>query len=292
MRTISSLPPELTDLLFDAGTRIIVLVEGDEDRHVLREWFSESLSKVEFYACGGISNLNKLLGELLDRGTLKRAYGVTDRDFQSDAEVDDSYLECSHLFILRRYALENYLLEPKPVWEVLTMRHPSIKDDLADEQAMETRLLEICRALKHIVAANWLYSNENKAQYQSSGQTARLEYLSIGHSHDRRIVIEQVAKQLKCNEEDCEKRLAEREEIIERYLTNLDSAHQVIDGKRILHWVNNDHFITGRDYLFRLLTDRVRSHSLPDDIVIIVRDRILGPARSGTEVVTQPSTPR
>src|SRR5262245_25164440 len=134
MRTISSLPPELTWLLFDAGTRIIILVEGDNDRHVLREWFSESLSEVEFYACVGISNLNKLLGELLNRGAKKRAYGIADRDFRSATEVDDSYLEGSHLFILRRYALENYLLEPKPLWEVLALRDPDIKTSLPDEQ--------------------------------------------------------------------------------------------------------------------------------------------------------------
>src|SRR5882672_5468560 len=180
MRIISSLPPELTDLLFKAGARAIVLVEGDKDCDVLRDWFKKSLSQMEFFACDGISNLNKWLEELLNRGTLKRAYGITDRDFRSDAEVDDSYLQGSHLFILRRYALENYLLEPKPLWEVLTLRDPDIKISLPDEQDMETRLLEICRALKHIVAANWLYFDENKAQYQSSGQTARLEYFKIG----------------------------------------------------------------------------------------------------------------
>jgi hypothetical protein len=57
-------------------------------------------------------------------------------------------------------------------------------------------------------------------------------------------------------------------------------AHQVIDGKRILHWVNNDHFITGRDYLFRLLTDRAKLHGLPTDVVKIVQDRILSSART------------
>lgn len=145
MRTIPSLSPELTRLLFDAGTRIIVLVEGDDDRYVLREWFKEVLSEIEFYDCGGINNLNKWLEELLIHGTLKRAYAITDGDFRDETEVSDSYAEGSHLVILRRYALENYLLEPKPLWEVLTLRHPAIKVDLPDEQAMEIRLLEICR---------------------------------------------------------------------------------------------------------------------------------------------------
>lgn len=278
MRTISSLPPELTRLLFDAGARIIVLVEGDDDRDVLREWFSKSLSEVEFFACGGISNLNKLLEELLNLGALKRAYAITDRDFRTEAEVDGSYAEGSHRFILRRYALENYLLEPQPLWEVLTMRHPAIKADFPDEQAMETRLLEICRMLKSVTAANLAYFGENRIQYQSSGQTARLEYFSVGHHHDRQIVIQQAAKQLQCGEDECERRIAEREEIINRYLTDLNLAHQVIDGKRILHWVNHDLFVTGRDYLFRLLTDRAVLRGLPDDVVNIVRDRIVGSA--------------
>jgi hypothetical protein len=280
MRTISSLPSELTRLLFDAGTRIIVLVEGDGDRYVLREWFSESLSEIEFYDCGGISNLNKWLEELLSLGTLKRAYAITDRDFRAEAEVDDSYADGSHLFILRRYALENYLLEPRPLWEVLTLRHPPIKTDLPDEQAMENRLLEICRRLKSVAAANLAYFDENRIQYQSSGQTAKLEYFPIGYHHDRQIVIQQAAKQLQCGEEECEKRIAEREEIIGRHLISLSLAHQVIDGKRILHWVNHDLFITGRDYLFRLLTDRARLRGLPDDIVKIVQDRILSSART------------
>jgi hypothetical protein len=280
MRTISSLPPELTRLLFDAGTRTIVLVEGGDDRYVLREWFSELLSEIEFYNCDGISKLNKWLKDLLSYGALKRAYAITDRDFTADADVDGSYAEDSHIFILRRYALENYLLEPHPLWEVLTLRHPAIKADLPDEQAMETRLLDICRMLKSVTAANLAYFDENRTQYQSSGQTAKLEYFSIGHHHDRHIVIKQAAKQLKCDEDDCEKRIAEREEIIEQRLTNLRSAHQVIDGKRILHWVNRDLFITGHDYLFRLLTDRAKSRGLPDDIVKIVQDRILGSART------------
>ena len=280
MRTISSLPPELTWLLFDAGTRIIVLVEGNDDQYVLRKWFKELLSEVEFYACGGIINLNKLLEELLNRGTLKRAYGIADRDFRSAAEVNNSYHEDSHLFILRRYALENYLLEPKALWEVLTLRHPPIEADLPDEQTMETRLLEICRTLKCIVAANWLYYDENKTQYQSSGQTAKLQYFKVGHDRDRHIVIDQAAKQLKCDKDDCEKRVVEREKIVDQHLVNLDSAHQIIDGKRILHWIHRDLFKTDYDYLFRLLTNEVRPHSLPNDIVTVVRDRILGSART------------
>ena len=91
MRTISSLSPELTRILFDAGNRIVVLVEGDVDREVLREWFEAERVEVEFYDCGGIIPLTKLLNEYLSNSTQKRAYGITDRDFRSDEEVEASY---------------------------------------------------------------------------------------------------------------------------------------------------------------------------------------------------------
>ena len=68
--------------------------------------------------------------------------------------------------------------------------------------------------------------------------------------------------------------------IVDQHLVNLDSAHQIIDGKRILHWIYRDLFLTEYDYLFRLLTKEIKSHSLPDDIVKIVQDRILGSART------------
>lgn len=110
MRIISSLPPEVTKLLFDAGKRIIVLVEGSDDRYVLREWFKEFLSEIEFYDCGGISNLNKWIEGLFSHGVLKRAYAITDRDFRT--------------------------------------------------------------VVKSVTAANFAYFDENRAQYQISGQTA------------------------------------------------------------------------------------------------------------------------
>ncbi|MCI0524575.1 MAG: hypothetical protein L0Y75_04855, partial [Acidobacteria bacterium] len=61
--------------------------EGDHDRYVLREWFSDLLAEVEFYDCDGISNLNKWLEDLLSHGALKRAYAITDRDFRTKAKA-------------------------------------------------------------------------------------------------------------------------------------------------------------------------------------------------------------
>ncbi len=276
MRTIASLPPELTRILFDAGSRIVVLVEGEDDREVLREWFEEERVEVEFYDCGGILALTKWLNELLTLGTQKRAYGITDRDFRSDEEVEASYAETSHQFILRRYALENYLLEPKPLWQVLRVRHPEIIQELPDEQAMAAHLLERCRKLKSVMAANWVFFDASQ-----NPQGTDPEYFSVGYETNRDTVIQQAAKRLQCSEEKAEELILEKEQLLETSLSQLATAHRVIDGKRLLRRIQREQFKTsgGDDYLRRLLTRETQIHSLPADIVHIIQERIIAPNR-------------
>ncbi len=311
MLTISSLPPELTRILFDAGSRIVVLVEGDADRDVLREWFEAERVEIEFFECGGIAPLTNLLNEFITRGTLKRAYGITDRDFRSEEEVEASYsegssgiagksksswsiparcrkllrffwqfpkshAETSHQFILRRYALENYLLEPKPLREVLRVRYPEIIKELPTEQAMAEQLLERCQRLKSIMAANWVFFDTSQ-----NSQGTDPEYFSVGYETNRDTVIQQAAKRLKCSESEAEGLILEKEQLLEKSLSQLETAHRVIDGKRLLHWIQREQFKTsgGDDYLRRLLTREAKAHNLPADIIHIVRERIIAQSR-------------
>jgi Protein of unknown function (DUF4435) len=275
MRTISSLPPELTRILFDAGNRIVVLVEGEDDREVLREWFEEERVEVEFYDCGGIVTLTKWLTELLTLGTLKRAYGITDRDFRSDEEVAASHTETSHQFILHRYAMENYLLETKTLWEVLKERYPEVTKNLPDENAMAENLLQRCELLKSIMAANWVFFDKNKAQQQATGETAKLEYFTTGHALERHIVMQQAVIEMQCSEADAETLITEKEQFIESRLSQLATAHQVIDGKRLLHWVQREQFKTGEDYFRRRLMREAKTQGLPADIVDIIQEKII-----------------
>lgn len=282
MRIISSLPPELAEIEFIAAGRVVVLVEGEDDREVLREWFKEDLAEIEFYSCGGIVNLAKLLNEILTLGKLKKVFGITDRDFRSDDEVAASYAETSHQFILQRYAMENYLLETKTLWEVLKERYPEITKDLSDENAMAENLLQRCQSLKSIMAANWVFSDKNKAQQQATGETAKLEYFTTGHALERHIVIQQAAIEMQCAEADAETLIAEKEQFIESRLTQLATAHQVIDGKRLLHWVQREQYKTGgEDFFRRRLMREAKIQGLPTNIIDIVREKII--ARSNKQ---------
>jgi len=84
-------------------------------------------------------------------------------------EVNASLSESAHLFILRRYALENYLLEPFAVWEELRI-YPSKSFKVADSSAMEKELLKLCEQLKTLIAANSvIYEASTGAKYFKEG---------------------------------------------------------------------------------------------------------------------------
>ena len=171
--------------------------------------------------------------------------------------------------------MENYLLETKPLWEVLKERHPEIIKDLPDEQAMAENLLERCRTLKSIMAANWVFSDKNKAQQQATGETAKLEYFSPGHALERAKVIQKTADKMQCSEAEAENLIAEKEQITESHFAQLETAHQVIDGKRLLHWVQREQFKVGEGYFRRRLTREAKIYSLPSDLAHTVQERIL-----------------
>jgi hypothetical protein len=77
------------------------------------------------------------------------------------------------------------------------------------------------------------------------------------------------------SEEEAEERIAEKEALLAPYLTNLDSAYQTFKGKRLLNWISRSHFRTGSDYLRRLPVRAVKQQGVHQDILKIVRERIL-----------------
>lgn len=271
-RTISALPNDLVNLVFQLGNRKLVLLEGDDDVEILEEWFRDDLSELFFYAAEGYPNVESYLNILLNYSTKKRIFGILDRDFKSEQEVNNSYTDNdSQLFILRRYAIENYLLEPLAVWEELRVYHG--RDFTIDNaQTMEQKLMNICRQLKTIMAANWII-------HESSTGT---EYFSKGHQIcNRDIIIRQASIRLGYDRNLTEQKIKEKEIIIESALNTISEAYTVINGKHILHQVfekyinavkrglRKEHF---RNLLARTVKEKIGLHS---DILLIIRQRIL-----------------
>ena len=77
-------------------------VEGDTDLKVLSRWFPA----MQFEEAGGKDKVR----QRMKNSTVD--YGVLDRDFATDEQVQASRMPESRLVILSRYCIENYLLEP------------------------------------------------------------------------------------------------------------------------------------------------------------------------------------
>lgn len=79
-----------------------IYVEGKSDVDVLSRWFPH----LQFEAAGGKEQV---------RSRVERdpaSHGLLDRDFTPEGEVQASREPDSRVVIMRRYTIENYLLEP------------------------------------------------------------------------------------------------------------------------------------------------------------------------------------
>lgn len=273
MDDVGELPPDLTKVLFALGPRKLVLLEGASDVVVFREWYRDRRDVAEFFSPEvpqGTSGVRTLLGRILARSTSPnpREYGIIDRDFRRDAEVEAALADPSaHLFILRRYCIENYLLEPVAVAEEVRVLSGA-NADAPNPQVMEAELLELCRSLHTMMAANWAFSEAGRKKYFQSGHTLPL---------DRQAVVAQVARELGCSEVDAEAVVSEKEGLIEPLLLILETAYWRINGKHLLFQIHKRFVRSGatRDQFRSLLARAVKRAGLHEDIKAIIEQRVL-----------------
>ena len=93
---------------------IAIIVEGDtfaDDPFYYRKWFDTHSDDIAFYPQNGWTQVVTAVKALRERGLEIPVYGIIDRDFCEDHELDRDF---ETLGILRtpRYTLENYLLDP------------------------------------------------------------------------------------------------------------------------------------------------------------------------------------
>lgn len=261
-RAIKSQPPELTEILFKAGGRVVALVEGVADQYAFRTWFEDHLAEIEFFECGGVQQVKTLLAEFLAQSSLKRGYAIIDRDFRSEEQVEESRQPDSHCFVLRRYSLENYLVDVQPVCAEL----PVVTGDKISAAEVERRLMELCHRLKAICAIQWLCWEK------------RVIYWPDGYDIEpREMLIEKAAKDFGSSIAEAEKLVTEKENVIDLKMSDLETAHSVISGKRLFHWGHRELGFKklDQDHFRRMLVRGVQLTGIPEDIKAIVLDRIL-----------------
>jgi hypothetical protein len=90
MRTITNMPPDLTQVLFIAGSRKPMLVENESERDLLRRQFREQLSELEFFALGNAERMQRLSTEMSARSSREQPVAIVDHEM-SDAQASEVF---------------------------------------------------------------------------------------------------------------------------------------------------------------------------------------------------------
>ena len=101
-------------------TTTTVYVEGDDDLRILRAWFPN----IQFTS---VSGKDKVASRTEQHPA---CFGLRDRDFAGDAKVTAGRTPDSRLVLLRRFCIENYLLEPDIIADAVRAM-PAIASHLA-----------------------------------------------------------------------------------------------------------------------------------------------------------------
>lgn len=144
-----------------AGRGIAIIVEGDsfrDDPYYYRRWFDDRASEVSFYPQDGWSQVLNAVAQLRERVPGMPVYGIRDRDFCEDAELDRAF-ETHGILCTPRYTLENYLLDPKcwaAVMQIIFDRDPVAAKGWNDEAQVCTFINDAYRNCLGLAAHNWV----------------------------------------------------------------------------------------------------------------------------------------
>lgn len=245
------------------GKRFIYL-ESPEDVQVFADrWFIDSGESVEFLAAGDDSGggCNQVLSKVReDRENKIMAFGIVDRDalasnrlWDSFFQIDDDIFRQSkpfgdHILVLRCWEVENYFLHPEVIEEFVADeqgRKPRVN------QAVVKDLFSLICPLTVVVAANLLLNSYGQKRLPPQ----------FGCDQPLNTVLDATEKRL---HRELSPEAAELlEECVEKLLKFLGSGKRysvgdwldllrILDGKKIIHWLENHHQIGHRDIRWHL----------------------------------------
>ncbi len=279
-----------------SGSACVVLVEGPQqasDAWILKSILLKTVGEeVTFLGRGGRLNVLAELPELLVEAPNERVFGLLDRDFLEDEFVEASYAPgySGHLFFWRRFTIENYLLEPAWVAEAIDefyMHTPErIPETLKTAKAVEGFLLNACQRLATQVAGNWTISQlvretgrqnlsvqarqyfddliERGAEWVLAELTQH--YSGWGHKHPEFFTSEAL-----------QARFQNKLTQVSTKIQIVSGAHEIVSGKMLMKALYAE-LPSGpkprKEYVRNRLV-RMASAQVPDDMRILIEDRIL-----------------
>lgn len=213
-----------------AGASLKVYVEDNADT-IWSVWFPPDRD-VQFENVGSKTQIRNKVQDDVRKGIL--SFGVVDRDFDDDETVEQSLAQEGRVCILRRYAVENYLLEPQAIADTVA-RLPAVsrsEPEWTDPPYVEQILLTWAYQLRFYAAANYLIDGWNR-------HILLLRFFRPGqpdHLFDRDSILEQLRAWTRGLPavQQIESMLDEQAERIGQACQTLDGVRRWIDGKTLL----------------------------------------------------------
>ena len=201
-----------------------VYVEGDDDVRILKAWFPSIPS---FTKAGGKDEVAKRTQ------SDTACHGLKDRDFATDTEVAASRAPDSRLALLRRYCIENYLLEPDIIASAMSAM-PALKPALAtweDHAFVRRQLIQWGTELALYAAANSII-----AEWKLIVETDFRRYFSSLPPLPRDQVVQELQRRLASlsRPEDVEDALNTQYSQIQQDIAAWEGLHRWISGKVLL----------------------------------------------------------
>ena len=263
----------------------IIFVEGKTDKEILQSLYEESgdvVSFVETKGLGPLMGLSSVTTDLLDQVTkYETFYMIRDKDLLSDAEAEEirkKYVD--KVFIWNVRSIENYLLDPKVLKQVLNQL--GIKSFENEESVLEA-LRAIADDLRIEVLADMFKYEMHRRLTEigfglpsvSAEEDLEKKILEIGEVKRKRLM-EQFS------DETLKELLKEKRLVVDRIWD--ENCLQLCDGKRMLREFINRHINpSGRDMnvssLRSLIVTQMKlAGKIPEDIEDVMK-KILGELR-------------
>lgn len=258
--------------------KVRVYLESSEDVYIFNRWFFDELGKLEFLPAmepaGGCQQVLNAVGSDRDQGVI--AFGIVDRDIllrchnlELLLETDDDGFGAARPFgdyvrVLRRWEIENYLLQPDELEDILaTVGSQAPRPKRSNEEVVGD-LLRHCEALIPVMAANIMF-HEKSVTALAHGFGCDLEH----RAEMEPAVMDQLGKMLGGGS-DTQNSHKEYVRLIESFDSDAAGAledrweqlNRIIDGKRILVRLRHKHKLRD-DYRF-MLAARIREHGKID----------------------------
>lgn len=281
MRTIGTLPPDLCRMIFRAGRRKVVLVEGKDDVETFEQWFPDLKSKLLFYDCTGYTKVEDWLSQILTDGHYLNVFGIRDRDLDylpTESKVTQCYNKKSknvRLYITRLRNLENYLVDAQLLYDFFKALHRD-KFKCQDTTQLENELLKIGQQLINVTAANMVIA-ENNASVPADQEKPTEFATGALFNANKKDTITATASKTRKSKAEITRQINPKITNIKQSAISLSKLNEYVDGKRYLMAIKTKYgFVPTLNQFYNLLCSRIPAQNeVPEYIKYIIKEKIL-----------------